>query len=825
MRTRTLPPNSAAALHGIWAILLLAFVVAALYFGRTVFIPIALAALITFLLSRLVSRLEKWIGRVTSVLLCVVVAFTIVGAVSWIVGQQVVDLAGNLPRYQENITRKVHSLRLPAAGTLARLASSVDALQKEVINATPTPSPKEQTTDMSSAKTGASPIPVKIIEGRNAIPQLVQENIAAVFSPIGRAALVFLLVIFMLLKREDLRGRMIRLIGQGRISATTRAMEDAASRVSRYLSMQFLVNTCYGICVAIGLYFIGVPNAVLWGLLAGVLRFIPYVGAWAGAALPLVLSFAISDNWISPVLTIALFILLEVTISNFVEPWLYGASTGVSPIALIISAVFWTWLWGPIGLVLSTPLTVCLAVMGRHAPRLEFLSVLLSEDQPLAPHEEFYFRLLALRGEGAEEFAENFVETRSLQALYEDVLLPATRVVEMDAGNGAITADQRTAALQRIHEIVENVSEATPAKQEEPTSGIPPVAGARVLCVAAGGYGDELAGEMLVRLLRSQGFEAQNLPARLKREEFVAKAVEFDPESVCISVVPPSGMTLARNVNDALRSGLVNVKTLVGIWDPSLKKENASRRLRASGATEVAVSLAEAVSLLVKMTAPIAEKMMGAPIPSNEEARMAELKGLNLIDTPPEENFDHITSRLTRIFKVPIALLTLVDKDRQWFKSHKGLPEDLEESRSTPRDVSLCGHVVANDDMLVVRDLARDPRFANNPFVKERGLRFYAGVPLHGPNGLPIGSLCIIDTKPRELSAQEQELLKTIAEDVMEDIKRRPVPRRPHSARSGEKLVSLITDATLGLTRRSGDERANYGGAGAVDPSTEGGGA
>ena len=776
MRTRTLPPNSALALHGIWAILLLAFVVAALYFGRTVFVPIALAALITFLLSRLVSRLEKWIGRVASVLLCVVLAFTIVGAVSWIVGRQVVDLAGNLPRYQENITRKVHSLRLPAAGTLARLTSSVDALQKEVINATPTPAPKEQATDLPSAKTGASPIPVKIIEGRNAIPQLVQENIAAVLSPIGRAALVFLLVIFMLLKREDVRGRMVRLIGQGRISATTRAMEDAASRVSRYLSMQFLVNACYGICVALGLYFIGLPNAVLWGLLAGVLRFIPYIGPWAGAALPLILSFAISDNWISPVLTIALFILLEVTISNFVEPWVYGASTGVSPIALIISAVFWAWLWGPIGLVLSTPLTVCLAVMGRHAPRLEFLSVLLSEDQPLAPHEEFYFHVLALRGEGAEEFAENFAETHSLQALYENVLLPATRVVETDAGNGAITADQRIAALQRIHEIVENVSEATPAKEEkELTSGITPVTGSRVLCVPAGGYGDELAGEMLVRLLRRQGFDAQNVPARLKREEFIAKAVEFDPESVCISVVPPSGMTLARNVNDALRNRLVSVKTLVGIWDPSLKRENATQRLRASGATEVAVSMAEAMSALVKMTAPIAEKMMAAPIPSNEEARMAELEGLNLLDTPPEENFDHITARLTRVFKVPIALVTLVDKDRQWFKSHKGLPEDLEESRSTPRDVSLCGHVVANDHMLVVRDLARDPRFANNPFVKQRGFRFYAGVPLHGPNGLAIGTLCIIDTKPREFSAQEQELLKAIAEDVMEDIKRRRV--------------------------------------------------
>jgi predicted PurR-regulated permease PerM/methylmalonyl-CoA mutase cobalamin-binding subunit len=713
---------------------------------------------------------------VTSVLLCVVVAFAIVGAVSWIVGRQVVDLAGNLPRYQENITRKVHSLRLPAAGTLARLTSSVDALQKEVVNATPTPSPTEQTTDLPSAKTGASPIPVKIIEGRNAIPQLVQESIAAVLSPLGTAALVFLLVIFMLMKREDLRGRMIGLIGQGRISATTRAMEDAASRVSRYLSTQFLVNACYGTCIGVGLLLIGIPNAALWGLLAAVLRFIPYVGPWAGAALPVILSVAISDSWIPPVLTITLFVALEVTISNFVEPWLYGASTGVSPIALIISAVFWTWLWGPIGLVLSTPLTVCLAVMGRHAPRLQFLSVLLSENQPLAPHEEFYFHVLASRGAGAEDFAESFAENHSVQALYDKVLLPAASVVESDAANGALTAEQRTAALQRIHEIVENVSEVMPAKvEEEPASGIKPVSGARVLCLAASGYGDELAGEMLVRLLRRHGFDAQNTAARLKPEELVAKAVEFSPESVCISALVPSNISQARNVSDALRSQLVSVKTLVGIWDPNLNKENIVQRLRAAGVTEVAVSLADAVSALVKMTAPIAEKMMAAPIPSNEVERIAELEGLHLLNTPPEQNFDHVTKRLARLFKVPMAFLTLVDKDRQWFKSHKGLPQDLEEDRSTPRDVSLCGHVVGNDEPLVVRDLARDPRFANNPFVKERGLRFYAGVPVHGPNGLAIGSLCIIDTKPREFSAPEQELLKAIAEDVMEDIKRRRV--------------------------------------------------
>src|SRR5213080_843392 len=277
MRTRPSPPNPAVVLNGIWALLLLAFVVTALYFGRAVLVPIALATLITFLLSRLVTRLERWIGRIAAVLVTVIAMFTIFAAASWVIGRQVIDLADKLPDYQANIVTKIRSLRLPAAGPLARLSSSVHVLQKELVAPSPAPSTDRGRGDSSTRTVPpvASPIPVKVIEERSAIPQLMQETLSAILSPLGTAALVLLLVIFMLLKREDLRGRLIRLIGQGRISTTTRAMEDAGRRVSRYLSTQFLVNTCYGICVAFGLQFIGVPNAALWAVFAGVLRFIP----------------------------------------------------------------------------------------------------------------------------------------------------------------------------------------------------------------------------------------------------------------------------------------------------------------------------------------------------------------------------------------------------------------------------------------------------------------------------------------------------------------------------------------------------------------------
>ena len=562
-------------------------------------------------------------------------------------------------------------------------------------------------------------------------------------------------------------------------------MEDAGRRVSRYLSTQFLVNTCYGICVAIGLQFIGVPNAALWGVLAGVLRFIPYVGPWAGALLPVVLSFAISSSWFTPLMTISLFIVLEAIVSNVVEPWLYGANTGVSPIALIISAVFWTWLWGPVGLVLSTPLTVCLAVIGRHVPRLEFLGTLLSEDQALAPHEEFYHRLLSFSTDTAEEFATKYLETESLTSFYDKVLIPAIAAVEIDAHSGSLVAEQRTSALQRIHEIIDDFSgwEASGNDKDEQKSddviGVAPRIGSRVLCLPAGAYRDELAGEMLAQLLRKQGFEAENLPARLKDEELIDRTLEIQPECICVSVLPPTSIAQARHLCSAIRERFGSVTILLGAWSGRFDAEKLRERLRAKQVSDVAVSLADAVQRVSKMSAAITDAMLPAPTPPNEEERLAELDGLNLLDTPMEADFDQVTERLTKLFKVPIALLTLIDKDRQWFKSQTGLPADLAEARCTSRDVSLCGHVIANDEVLIVRDLARDPRFANNPWVKERGLRFYAGVPLRGPNGFPIGTLSILDTKPREITRQERDLLKMIAGDVMEQIKRRPVADAP----------------------------------------------
>jgi hypothetical protein len=624
-----------------------------------------------------------------------------------------------------------------------------------------------------------TPLPVRVVETQTHIPQLLQSVAAGVVGPLGTAGLVLLLVIFMLFKREDLRGRLIRLIGQGRISATTRALDDAAKRVARYLSMQLLVNIGFGLCIATGLYFIGLPNAVLWGAFAALMRFIPYVGAWIAAAVPLLLSFAASTNWLAPVLVLALFVGLELINANVLEPWLYGASTGVSSIALIIAAVFWTWLWGPVGLLLSTPLTVCLAVMGRHVPRLQFLSVLLSEEQALAPHEEVYYRLLRLGLAEGIDAANVFVKANSLTALYDSVLIPTITLAEMDAQRQQLDGEQRAAIHQHIHDMIEDLGATPPATSQLQADKVVaanapqplPAPTCRVLCVPARAYRDELAGAMLKQLLEQQGFHAENASAALSANELIELAKKTEPEAICVSVVAPSTHIHARFVSGKLRAEFPRSKIVVGVWGATENLVETSERLRSSGADEVVVSLAEAVLQLARCSVVIEDEMIPAPIPANEEERLSTLAALGILETLPRERFDRVTAKVARVFDVPIALVNLIGRDKQITKSAAGLVADEADSWTIPRGHSVCGHVVASDQALIVEDIARDRRFANNPLLRERGLRFYAGVPIRIEEQ-PIGSLCILDTKPRRLTEREQRLLEAIADDVVEEIKR-----------------------------------------------------
>jgi predicted PurR-regulated permease PerM len=718
--------------------------------------------------------------------------FAATGAVGWVLTRQVIDLATRLPNYKENIVNKLHAFRMPKGGTFSAFSKTVEELKNELPGgsaAEPAPTVTQSTGKPGTAVISPTPpptaaVPVQMVESSKGSPiDLMQSMIAPVLGPLGTAALVLLLVIFMLLQREDLRNRLIRLIGQGRISATTRAMDDAGQRVSRYLLMQLVVNVTYGIPVAIGLYFIGVPNAILWGGLATVLRFIPYIGPWIGASMPILLSLAVSSGWLMPLLTIGLFVVLELISNNAIEPWLYSSSTGVSSIALIVAAVFWTWLWGPVGLVLATPLTVCLVVMGRHVPRLSFLSVVLSDENALTPAEDCYHRLLTPGEHDEIEFVDAYLKANSLTALYDAVFIPVITAAEMDARQDSLDADQLLIVEQSLRDIIQDLGTRPPVvsriDNDQAMADVAPMPPCRVACLPARADRDELGGLMLAHLLQQQGSEAWSASGKLVAGELLGLIEKTDVDVVCISVVEPSTVIHARYLCLKVRAQLPKIKIVVGLWGDTEGTTESAKRLRDSGADEVVFSLADALLQIAKLAPLTLEPMVPAPIPTDDDNRLGALYELHLLDTDAEPVFDRITAKLARVFEVPIALISLVDRDRLFFKSQTGLPEDLARSRQAPRDVSVCGHVVAKNEITVIEDLARDRRFASNPWIKARGLRFYAGVPLRAPGGQPIGSLCLLDIKPRPFTARDQRHLQEYAGDVMEEIANRAPQSQP----------------------------------------------
>ena len=559
--------------------------------------------------------------------------FAATGAAGWVLTRQLVDLATKLPDYKENIQTKLRSIKVPTGGVFTKFSETVEELKKdlpgrEAPTQTVVPAaekPKTAVLPPSAAPAAAS---VQVVETSKVNPMvLVHYLIAPLLGPLGKAALVVLLVIFMLLRREDLRRRLIRLIGKGRISASTHAMDDAGARVFRYLFMQLVVNVSYGIPVAIGLYFIGVPNAVLWGACATVLRFIPYIGPWIAAAIPVALSLAVSPSWMMPLLTIGLFVLLELLSNNVMEPWLYGSSTGVTPIALIVAAVFWTWLWGPVGLILSTPLTVCLVVMGRHVPRLSFLSVLLSDEEALTPAEDCYHRLLTVGEQDELEFVEAYLKANSLTALYDSVFIPVIIATEKDHRLELLDDEQRLLIEQSLRDIIEDLGtlpqvtskiDAHKAVAEDtPSPG--PAPQFRVYCLPARADRDELAGAMLTQLLQQQGFAAQNAPGNLAAGELLDLVEKSGVDAACISVVSPSTVIQARYLCVKLRERFPQLKIVIGLWGTTQGVTDAARRLRDSGADEVVTTLEDAVVQLAKHAPTLAEQMVPAPMPADVE--------------------------------------------------------------------------------------------------------------------------------------------------------------------------------------------------------------
>ena len=768
--------SSTRAIAGLWTISLITFVIAGLYFGRQILTPLALAALLTFLLSPLVTRLQRYIGRICAVLVVVVMMLVLTVSAGWVLTRQIVDLGTQLPNYKENIRTKLQAFQLPSGGAFTKLSDAFNDLKKDLPGgAGKTHQEPKDGIHKPEPQAGGKAIPVEVVSSPSASPlELFKLLVAPVVGPLGTAALVLLLMVFMLLQREDLRNRIIRLVGQGRISSTTSAIDDAASRVSRYLFMQLVVNVTYGMGVALGLWIIGVPNAILWGTFAAVLRFVPYVGPWIAAAFPLILSIAVSPDWWMPVKTIALFVVLELVSNNIMEPWLYGSSTGVSSIALIIAAVFWTYLWGPVGLVMATPITVCIAVMGRHIPQLAFLNVMLSDEDALTPAEDCYYRLLRAGGQDELELAESYLKTHTLTDFYDTMLIPALTFASRDHANRLLDKDQNDQVEFALGELLEELDEGLPgiAKVPEPlpeniASTIGPC---HVLCVPARANRDRLAGEMLGQLLRQYRFEVTRAPVNLTTSEKLQLAEGNDVDVVCISVVEPSTVSQARYLCLKFRAAFPDLKIAVGLWGKTPIDPETDQILRAAGADIIMKGIADAHAAVQRLASAMDREMKPAPIPGNDAERIAALRSTGLLGG--QRDFQPVVEKLTRVFEAPIAVLSLVDDRYHYFTAQSGLPDSLADAGKSPRETSICGHVIAMDETVIIEDLARDKRFAGNPVIKQHGFRFYAGAPVHSADGHPIGSLCLIDRIPREFTERDERLLKEYADDLSNELAR-----------------------------------------------------
>ena len=593
------------AVFAMIAVLVTATVTAILYFAREVFVPITLAVLLSFLLAPAVRWLRRLrVGRITAVVLTVMVAFLAIAGFAAVVIGEVSSLAQQLPEYQYNLDTKIRSFpgMVPGGGIFRRASKTLQELGKELSRAE-----TQRPAESSPSATGASepqptkPIPVQIVEPEPGPLQIVQSIIGPLLQPMAAGGLVIVFVIMILLEREDLRDRLLRLAGRRDLHRTTEAMNDAAQRISRYLLSQLVVNISCGLPIGIGLTLIGIPNAALWGILVVLLRFIPYLGIVIAAAFPLALAIAVAPDWMLFVWTALLFVGIELVVANLVEPLVYGGTTGLSSVALIAAATFWTWLWGPIGLLLSTPMTVCLVVLGRHVPQLQFLNVLLGNEPVLTPEETFYQRILANDPEEATEQAEEFAKERSLPEFFDEVALPALARAQADSDRGVLSADSRTTFKNALETMVENLSEDEDgASAPERTAAAKPEWMSRLVCVAGRNELDEAAASLLVEMLRLEHHLELRPP--LSADALSADTAYLplfkDVSVVCLSLISTSSPARARYLVRRIRRRAPFARVLVGLWGAPARELAIEETTRVISAQALAFSLRDAVKLI-----------------------------------------------------------------------------------------------------------------------------------------------------------------------------------------------------------------------------------
>ena len=577
-----------------------AIIVAALYFGRDILIPIAIAVLLSFVIGPLVHLLRRLrLGRLFAVLIAVLIASGVIAALSTVIGVQVADLAKDVPRYQHTIERKIEGLREGRLGTAMDYVANLNRALHQTGNDEETQKKSEKSQTTPEPSPPPKPMLVEMKDRPPSALELANTVLSPVMQPLATAGIVLVVLLFILMQREDLRDRLIRLAGSSDLHRTTVAMDDAARRLSRYFIGQLALNSGFGLVIGLGLWAIGVPNPVLWGIFSALMRFVPYIGAFLSAVFPIAVAAAVDPGWSMVIATLVLFGVVEPLVGQIIEPLVYGHSTGLSPFAVLVSALFWTWLWGPVGLLLSTPLTVCLVVLGRHVDALEFLDVLFSDRPALTPVENFYQRMLADDPEEAQEHADTILRQCSLSAYYDEVVLKGLELAARDAARGVLTPEQKTDIRASITALIDDLEdrddkrpiqpakavrrlfdgktvaaeaacEAEPAIEDPPEPEELPEDWRRegaVLCVSGRGFLDEPAAAILAQLLRKHGLGTRNVAFS---EVARAQIEGFDPgpaRMVCvISLAIGDEPGHLRRLVGRLRRKLPDARIAAGLW-------------------------------------------------------------------------------------------------------------------------------------------------------------------------------------------------------------------------------------------------------------------
>ena len=757
-------------------------VLAVLHLARDVLIPIATALLLTFVLAPVTRKLQRWgLGRAPSAALVVLVLVASVAWMGWSLGGQLFDLAGNLPLYKQNIRAKVAGMRQGSGGVIAKVGAGVTEMQ-ELLEA-----------DKTSP---SAPVKVTLVTPPPSVLETARTVLGPLLGPLMDTGIVIVFLLFMLVQREDLRDRLIRLIGQGRLSVTTQALDDAAKRVSAYLMAQVGINMSFGLCIALGLYFIGVPNAFLFGLMAAVLRFVPFLGPWIALLMPLAVSIAVSPGWSQPLRVVGLFAVIELLTNNIAEPLLYGHGTGLSTLAVVVSAVFWTWMWGTVGLILATPLTVCLLVISRYVPQLEFLGVLLGDEAPLAPAANYYQRLLAQDQVEAAEVIEDFLKEHSLVETYDAVVVPALALAEQDRHHGGLTEDREEFIVHSVNDLVDDLAERQTAPESLRTG--------RVVCLPARDAADAAAAKMVAQLIEAHGATATAVSPELLSGEMLELIAREKADAIVISAIPPYAVMYANYLCKRLRRRFPDLPVVVGLWGVTNASSSGFKRLSSVCGDRVVTTVGQALAQVLTLLPEPGALSSEEALPADEDDRLRDLTAVALLDTDPEPAFDHIVEGIAKSLAFPMAWIALVDGKREWWKAHVGLPAELAKVRSVERAGSLAARVVTAHELVAIGDVRRDPRAAASVVVRTSGARSFAGVPLISDTGRAIGALCVADTRPRTFAQAEREMLALVGQHVMAQVQLRAALARATSCeeQQGARSAEVVLETARELQHR-----------------------